>query len=223
MQSAMLAFVLSSLVAAAAPAYPDSCPQSDARVLVGAVLNPPDSIHPTNRRARFLLDVGSDGRVRRAAMTESSGDATFDADALAAAKQMTFVPPQEACLSPSSVAPESFDVPLLALARPAPGGSGPPVLPTSAPAADLTICAAPFVELTGLDVPDKRPAPGTVAIDVRLDASAHVVGAQLAHSGGNAQTDAAALAMARGGEYAFAPQPGCPPKPTTYQLELTYH
>lgn len=219
----MLAFFLASIVAAAGASYPDSCPQSEARVLIGPVFNPPEGIHPTNRRARFLLDVGSDGRVRRAGMTESSGDATFDLAALAAAEQMKFVPPSEACISPSSVAPESFDVPLIALARPAPGGTGPAVLPSPAPAAAVTICAAPFVELTGLDVPDRRQAPGTVAVDVRLDAAAHVLGAQLAHSSGNHQTDDAALAMARAGEYAFTPQPGCPPKPATYTLELTYH
>jgi len=218
----MLAFFLAAIVAAG-PSYPDSCPQSEARVLIGPVFNPPDGIHPTNRRARFLLDIGSDGRVRRAAMTESSGDATFDGAALAAAEQIKFVPPSEACISPSSVAPESFDVPLIALARPAPGGSGPAVLPTFAPASAVTICAAPFVELTGLDVPDQRQAPGTVAVDVRLDAGAHVLGAQLAHSSGNHQTDEAALAMARGGEYGFTPQPGCPPKPTTYTLELSFH
>lgn len=217
----MLALFLASIVAAVGPSSPDSCPQADAHVLVAPVLNPPDGLHPTNRRARFLLDIGSDGRVRRAAMTESSGDATFDGLALAAAQKMTFAPPQEGCISPSTVAPQSFDVPLLALARPAANGSGAAVLPT--PASDVTICAAPFVELTGLDVPDQRQPAGTVTVDVRLDASAHVLGAQLAHSSGNKTTDAAALAMARSGAYAFTPQPGCPAKPTTYPLELTFH
>jgi TonB family protein len=214
----MFAFVLSSLVVAAAgePAYLAACPQSDAKVVIGAVLNPRDDVHPTNRRARFLLDLGSDGRVRRAAIVESSGDARFDGDALAAAEQMRFAPPAEGCISPSSVAPETFDVPLISLVRPpAPGAS--------APASAVTICAAPFVELTGLDVPDTRQAPGTVAIDVRLDASAHVLGATLATSSGNAKTDAAGLALARDGEYAFTPQPGCPAKPTVYRLELTFH
>jgi TonB family protein len=218
----MIAFFLASIVAAAGPSSTDACPQSDAHVLVAPVLDAPDGIHPTNRRARFLLDIGSDGRVRRAAMTESSGDATFDGLALAAAEKMTFAPPQEGCISPSSVAPQTFDVPLLALARPAANGSGVAVLPTTAPASAVTICTAPFVELTGLDVPDQRQPPGTVTVDVRLDASARVLGAQLEHSSGNKTTDAAALAMARSGQYAFTPEPGCPPKPTTYPLELTF-
>jgi TonB family protein len=218
----MFAFVLSTLIAAAGePAYLAACPQSDARVVIGAVLNPRDDVHATNRRARFLLDLGSDGRVRRVAMTESSGDARFDGDALAAAKQMRFAPPAQGCISPSSVAPESFDVPLIALVRaPSPGATGLPVIASSAPE---TICAAPFVTLTGLDVPDTHQAPGTVAIDVRLDAAAHVLGATLATSSGNAKTDAAAVALARSGQYAFTPQPGCAAKATVYRLELTFH
>jgi TonB family protein len=222
----MLAFVLSSLVVAAAgePAYLAACPQSDAKVVIGAVLNPRDDVHPTNRRARFLLDLGSDGRVRRAAIVESSGDARFDGDALAAAQQMRFAPPSEGCISPSSVAPETFDVPLISLVRPpAPGATGLAVLATSAPASAVTICAAPFVELTGLDVPDTRQTPGTVAVDVRLDAAAKVLGATLATSSGNAKTDAAGLALARSGEYGFHAQPGCAAKPTVYRLELTFH
>lgn len=220
----MFAFVLSALVAAAGePSYLAACPQSDAKVVIGAVLNPRDDMRATNRRARYLLDLGSDGRVRRIAMTESSGDARFDADALAAAKQMRFAPPSQGCISPSSVAPESFDVPLIALARPAPGGTGPLVLATARPMADVTICAAPFVTLTGLDVPDTHQTPGTAAIDVRLDAAARVLGATLATSSGNAKTDAAAVALARSGQYAFTPQPGCPAKPTLYRLELTFH
>jgi TonB family protein len=220
----MLPFFLASIVAAAGPSAVDACPQTEPRVVVGAVLTPLDGLHPTNRRARFLLDIGSDGRVRRAGMVESSGDARFDAAALAAADQMRFAPPSEGCISPSSVAPESFDVPLISLVRPpAPGASGLPELATAPPPSSVTICAAPFVELTGLDVPDQRQAPGTATVDVRLDASAHVLGAQLAHSSGNARTDAAAVAMARGGQYAFEPQPGCPAKATTYPLELTFH
>jgi TonB family protein len=222
----MFALLFAPLLAAATagmPAYAAACPERNAQMLAGAMLVPPDGIHPTNRRARFLLDLGSDGRIRRAALVESSGDAAFDGAALKAAGRIVFAPSSQGCISPSSVVPESFDVPLIVLAHPAANPSGPPVLATAPPAADVTICAAPFVQLNGIGLPDTRQAPGTVTIDVRLDAAARVIGVQLAKPSGNKTTDATALALARDAEYAFEPQPGCGPKPTTYPLELTFH
>jgi TonB family protein len=181
----------------------------------------PDNIHPTNRRVRVLLDVGSDGVLRRSAVTESSGDAVFDAAVLDAVKRFRFAPPAQGCISTSFVVPEDFNVPLISLARPVPGSSGPVEIPSMAPAA--AICSAPFVQLTGLDVPDQRQAPGTAAVDVGLDASAHVTSAKLAHSSGNPKTDAAATAAAKNAQYAFTLPPGCRATPTIYRLELTYH
>jgi TonB family protein len=96
-------------------------------------------------------------------------------------------------------------------------------LPSALPDTATAICGAPFVQLTGLDVPDERQAPGTVAIDVGLDAAAHVTSVKLAHSSGNAKTDAAGTAAAHDAQFAFTLPPGCRPKPTTYRLELTYH
>ena len=153
-------------------------------------------------------------------MTESSGDAVFDAAALDAAKRFRFAAPTQGCISTSSVVPEEFNVPLLALARPA-GGAGSPVVLPSTPADE--ICPAPFVRLTGLDVPDARQAPGTVDIDVALDAAAHVTSVKLAKPSGNAKTDAAGTSAARTAQYAFTLPSGCRPQATTYRLELTYH
>jgi TonB family protein len=220
----MFAFFLATLIAAAGePAYVAACPVDQVRVLSASTPVEPLNIHTTNRRVRFLLDLGSDGALRRAAMTESSGDATFDAAALDAVKRFRFAPPAQGCISTSSVVPEEFNVPLLSLAKPAPGGSGPPVLPSSAPETAVAICGAPFVRLTGLEIADTRQAPGTVAIDVGLDAAAHVTSAKLAHVSGNAKTDAAGLSAARDAQYAFTLPPGCRSQPTTYRLELTYH
>ena len=217
----MFAFVLATLIAAAGePAYLASCPASDTRVLGTSAPIVPDNIHPTNRRARMLLDIGSDGEIRRAALTESSGDGVFDAAALDAAKRFRFAAPTQGCISTSAVVPEEFNVPLLALARPAGGAGSPMVLPSAAAEA---ICPAPFVRLTGLDVPDQRQPPGTVDIDVGLDASAHVTSVKLAKPAGNAKTDAAALSAAKSAEYAFSLPPSCKPAATTYRLELTYH
>jgi TonB family protein len=219
----MFAFFLSTLIAAAGePAYLASCPVEQTRVLSTSAPIAPDDIHPTNRRVRLLLDLGSDGRLRHAAITESSGDAVFDAAALDAAGRFRFAPPTQGCISTSSIVPEEFNVPLITLARPAPGGSGNPVVATAAPDSTIAICTTSFVQLTGLDVPDQRQAPGTVAIDVGLDAAAHVTSVKLAHSSGNAKTDAAGTSAAHDAQYAFTLPPGCRAKPTTYRLELTY-
>jgi TonB family protein len=218
----MLAVVLSTLIAAGEPAYLASCPAEQTRVLASSTVVAPDGIHPTNRRVRFFLDLGSDGRLRHAAMTESSGDATFDAAALDALGRFRFAPPSQGCISTSSVVPEEFNVPLLALVKPAPNGSAPPSLPSAAPESTLAICGTPFVQLTGLEITDQRQAAGTVAVDVGLDATAHVTSAKLAKSSGNAKTDAAGTSAARTAQYAFTLPPGCRPKPTVYRLELTY-
>jgi TonB family protein len=220
----MLAFVMAHLLALAGePAYLASCPAEAGRTLQQAVYNPPDTIHPTNRRARFYLDVGSNGRVRRVAIVESSGDATFDAGALAAVKTETFVAPSQNCITASTVVPESFNVPLIALVTPPPAGSTAGTsIPTSAPAASIAICPAPFVQLDGIDVPLKRAEPGTVAIDVGLSAGAKVTSVALATSSGKKALDDLATASARTATYAFVLPPGCAPKPTTYRLELTY-
>lgn len=220
----MLAFVLSTLLAqAGAPAYLSACPAQPGRVLYQAPVIAPDNIHPTNRRARYFLDLGSDGRIRRVALVESSGDPAFDAAALDAAKNFRFAPPTQGCISTSSVVPEDFSVPLISLARPVPGSTGPVELPSVKPANEVAICVAPFVSLSGIDVPDTRQPPGTVALDVGLDASAHVTSAKLAKSSGNAKLDAFAVAAARSAQYAFTLPPGCAPKATTYVLELTFH
>jgi TonB family protein len=220
----MLALILSTLVAqAGAPAYLASCaaPQP-IRVLATSQVIAPGNIHPTNRRARFFLDIGSDGRVRHALMYESSGDATFDQAAVEAAERFKFAPPTQGCISTSAVVPEEFNVPLLSFKQPAAVGSAPPALPTPPPEA-AAICGDPAVEVAGLDIPDTRQAPGTAAVDVALDANAHVKAAKLAKSSGNAKTDATAVDEAKSGQYKFDVGPGCRPKPATYQLELTFH
>lgn len=222
----MLALILSTLVAQAAPAYIAACPAQEAKVTFTAPVIAPDGIHPTNRRARFFLDLGSDGRIRHVALVESSGDSAFDSAAQNAAENFRFAPPTQGCISTSSVVPEEFNVPLLSLARPVPGASGAMgtvALPSTQPASTLAICTAPFVQLKGLDIPDTRQAPGTVEVDVTLDVSARVTGAKLAKSSGNAKTDAFAVASAKDAVYSFLLAPGCPAKATTYRLELTYH
>ena len=220
----MLALLLAPLLLAAGdPASLAGCPAADGRVLSTAPVDAPATIHATNRRVRFLIDLGSDGTIRRVAIVETSGDAAFDAAAQSALARFRFAPPQQGCISTSSVVPETFNVPLINLVASPPPGGGVPVIPTAPPASAVTICVAPFVQLTGIDVPDKRQAPGTVDVDVDLDAQARVLRAALAQSSGNRQTDADALAAARTAAYAFTPQPGCAPKATTYRLELTYH
>ncbi len=217
----MLALILSTLVAqAGAPAYLSSCaPPQPIRVLATSQVVVGDNIHPTNRRTRFFIDIGSDGSFRRAIMYESSGDATFDQAALEAAQRFKFAPPTQGCISTSAIVPEEFNVPLLAFGHASGNGS---VLPTPPPEA-AAICGDPAVEVAGLDIPDTHQAPGTAAIDVTLDANAHVKTAKLAKSSGNAKTDATAVDEAKSAQFKFDVGPGCRPKPATYQLELTFH
>ncbi len=152
----MFALFLATIVAAGQPVTAAACPASQTRVLLTSEPIAPEGIHPTNRRVRLLLDVGSEGELRRAAIVESSGDAVFDAATLDAAKRFRFAPQTQGCISTSSVVPEDFNVPLISLVRPVPGSTGPAEIPSMAPAA--AICGAPFVQLTGLDIPDLRQA-----------------------------------------------------------------
>jgi TonB family protein len=221
----MLAIVLSTLLAQAAPAYLASCPAQAGHVILAAPFVPPDSgVHPTNRRARFFLDVGSDGNVRRAVLVETSGDPTFDGDAAEAAKNFHFAPPTQGCISTSSVVPEDFNVALITLVRPGAGPTGVPQLPASAPASAVAVCSTPpLAQLKGIDAADTRQAPGTVDIDVGLDANAHVTSTKIAKPSGNAKTDATALALAHDAEYELVVAPGCQPAKTVYRLELSFH
>jgi TonB family protein len=219
------ALILSHAIAAAGePAYLASCPAEAGRIVQPAVWIAPDDVHATNRRARFFVDLGSDGRVRRVALVESSGDARFDGKAQAALEQEKFAPGSQNCISTSSVTPQSFDVPLISLVTPPPAGATGAVaaIPTAQPASAVTICPAPFVQLTGIDVPMTRQKPATVAIDVSLNAAAKVTGVSLAKSSGNQAEDYLATSSARTAQYQFVLPPGCAPKATTYRLEITY-
>src|ERR1700722_567674 len=110
----MFALILGSLIAAAGePAYLASCPVEQTRVVATSGVVEPLTIHATNRRVRFLVDIGSMGELRRAAMTESSGDAAYDAAALDALKRFRFAAPSQGCISTSTVVPEEFNVPLI--------------------------------------------------------------------------------------------------------------
>ena len=181
----MFAFVLATIVAAAGqPVSAAACPASQTRVLLTSEPIAPDNIHPTNRRVQLLLDVGSEGELRRSAITESSGDAVFDAAALDAAKRFRFAPHTQDCISTSSVVPEEFNVPLISLVTPgARRRTGPGDDPDARRRPRVAICGAPFVQLTGLDVPDLRQAPpGTVARSMSGSMPArNVTSAKLAH------------------------------------------
>jgi len=219
----MIAELLAAVLLASALAPPAAtapvlapaagCPRENTRIVEESNFEFPENAHPTHERVRFLLDLGSDGRVRRTALAESSGDAAVDAAAAKAVGEFRFTAPTAKCVSTSTVASQYWRMPPEALASPAPdaGASSSPVP-----------CPAPFVRPLTFPLPPRREAPGTASVDVALDASARVTAVHLVQSSGNKKTDYAAAIVARHGVYVFERQPGCPPAATTYRLELTF-
>ena len=190
-----------------------ACPRERGHVIEESQLEVPPDARPTNGRMRFLLDLGSDGRIRRIAPVESSGDAAVDAAGTKALAQYRFALPSRGCVTSSSVTARTWVIPPEALASPSPAATA-----SSSPAP----CVAPFVRPAGFPLPQRREAPGTASVDVGLDASARVTAVHLTHSSGNKKTDYAATVAARNGTYVFERQPGCAPVATTYHLELTF-
>jgi TonB family protein len=216
----MIEMFAAVLLAAASPAAVPAaqstaaCPRTRGRVLESVTPMFPDGAHPTNARVSFLLDLGSDGRVRRVVMAESSGDAAVDDAAAKAIGQYRFAPATAACVSASSAVSRYFTLPPEALASP-PADAAPNPSPVP--------CAAPFARPVGFPLPQRRKVPGTVTVDVALDGAARVTAVRLVKSSGNPRTDYAATSAARNGRYAFERFPGCGPAPTTYRVEMTFH
>ena len=215
----MIAAAFAAVVLAAASPTPPArgataaCPRESGHVIEESQLEVPPDAHPTHERMRFLIDLGSDGRIRRIANVESSGDAAVDAAAAKSLTQYRFALPSYGCVTTSSVTSRWWNIPpeALASASPAPSASS-----SAAP------CVAPFIRPMGFPLPRRREVPGTASVDIGLDASARVTAVHLAHSSGNRKTDYAATVAARNGTYVFARQPGCAPVTTTYHLELTF-
>jgi TonB family protein len=214
----MIALLAATLVSVASPTpipaaqSAASCARESVRIVEESTPTFPENAHPTHARVRYLLDLGSDGRIRRSALVESSGDAAVDQATAKALGEFRFAPPQSGCVSASTAVSEYWDLPPDRLASPSPAG-----------AASALPCAAPFVRPAGFPLPPRREVAGTATVDVSLDATARVTGVQLAQSSGNKKTDYAAAAAARLGRYVFERQPGCTPAATTYRLEMTFH
>ncbi len=216
----MIAVLLSAMLFAASPepagarGLTSACPHENGHVIEESQVEFPANAHPTNPRVRFLLDLGSDGRVRRSALVESSGDAAVDAAAAKALADFRFSVPTSGCVSTSSALSRWWNIPPHELAPPAPGdaaASSPPVA-----------CVAPFIRPMRFPLPHRREVPGTASVDVGLDANARVTAVRLVQSSGNKKTDYAATVAARNGLYAFEHQAGCARTVTTYRLELTF-
>jgi TonB family protein len=213
--AAIAAMVLAAASPAPAPtrAPAAGCPRENVRIIEESNFEFPENGHPTHGRVRFLIDLGSDGRIRRSALVESSGDATVDAAAAKAVGEFRYAAPTAGCVSTSAVWSAYWRMPPEALASPAPDAGA-----SSSPAP----CAAPFVRPQRFPLPRLREAPGSASVDVALDAGARVTGVHLVQSSGNKKTDYAATVAARNGTYVFERQPGCAPVATTYRFELTF-
>lgn len=203
-----------------------SCAREPVRVVEESTFTFPENAHPTRDRMRFLIDLGSDGRIRRIATVESSGDTVLDGIGAKAVGDIRFAAPTAGCVSASTVWSWYWRIPAEAIVAPpaSPAPANAPATTGSAPAASASpaACAAPFVRPARFPLPLRREAPGTAFVDVSLDATAHVTGVHLAQSSGNQKTDYAATAAARNAGYVFERQPGCPPVATTYRLEMTF-
>ncbi|MDP9105592.1 MAG: hypothetical protein M3N49_06635 [Candidatus Eremiobacteraeota bacterium] len=216
----MIARLLAAVILAAAAPAPvpvrapaAACPRENVRVIEESNFELPENAHATHERVRFLLDLGSDGRIRRTTLAESSGDAAVDAAAAKAVGEFRYAAPTAGCVSTSTVWSQYWRMPPEVLASPVPDAGAP-----SSPAP----CAAPFVRPQRFPLPPLREAPGTAFVDVALDGSARVTAVHLVQSSGNKKTDYAATVAARQGVYVFERQPGCSPTATTYRFELTF-
>lgn len=226
----MLGFILGVVIAAAATPMPQAqstaaCPREPVRIVEESNFTLPDEAHPTNDAVRFALDIGSDGRVRRTVLTESSGDPAIDAAAAQALTQFRFAAPTFGCLATSTVTSQFWQFPADMVSAPTPAPAGSPAPSASAaPASGVpgAACTAPFVRPARFAIPRHREKPGTAIIDVTLDADARVTAVHLVQSSGTVKTDYAATVAARGGGYVFVRVPGCPAGPTVYRLEMTF-
>ena len=68
----LIAAIAQSVALGAAPAA--RCPTTPLSIVSPAHPMLPDGTHPTHSPVRVILDLGSDGRVRHAAIADSSGD-----------------------------------------------------------------------------------------------------------------------------------------------------
>lgn len=221
----MLGVILGVVIATASPIpqaqMAAACPREPMRIVEESNFTLPPGAHPTNANVRFALDIGSDGRLRRAVLTESSGDAAIDAAAAQAMTQFRFAAPSSGCVAVSTTSswfwrlPDELVIPAVTAPSPAAPSTA---TPSAAPAA----CTAPFVRPAHLALPPRRESPGTATIDVTLDANARVTAVRLVQSSGEQKTDYAATVAARNGIFIFVHEPGCPVGPTVYRLELTF-
>jgi len=223
----VLVFILGVVIAASPTPIPQAqaaaaCPRESPRVIEESNFTLTPDARPTNANVRFALDLGSDGRLRRAVLVESSGDATVDAAAAQALTQFRFAAPTFGCVALSTTWSWYWRFPDEALTTATPAASAAPAS-SPAPTASTapTSCTAPFVRLARLRIPG-REQPGTATVDVTLDADARVKAVRLVQPSGHLKTDYAATVAARGGIYIFVRVPGCPSGPTVYRLELTF-
>lgn len=224
----MLGFILGVVIAAAATPIPQAqaaaaCPREAVRVVEESNFTMPSDAHPTHDTVRFTLDIGSDGRLRRSVLTESSGDPAIDAAAAQALTQFRFAAPTFGCVASSTTTSWSWRIPAEEVSPASPAPSAAPAT-SAAPASSAPVasCTAPFVRAARLAIPPRREKPGTAIVDVTLDANARVTNVHLVQSSGETKTDYAATVAARTGGFVFVRVPGCPSGATVYRLELTF-
>jgi len=194
---------LSVALAASAPSFA-GCPTQNVRPLTAASPRLPADAHPTRDSLRLLFDIGSDGRVRRVAVAESSGDPEVDVAAAEALAHFTYSPPSYRCVSVSTGATQVWHIPARPpavedgdLAAPSAAPSRVPFVPGTAPspaAAAATPSPAPSAVPAAAPSPTPAPSPACVAPFVRVT---RLVPPRMREPSGTADVDVRLDAQAR--------------------------
>jgi len=209
---ALTSVLLSALVPVAAHAHASGggCATTAAKLAAPLQLSLPPEAKITSKQLAVEVDIGSDGRVRALQIDQSSGDPAVDLNARQALQGASYDPPQAGCVVYSGGLHLIYELPAPAAAQ----------APT--PAALDPHCT-PYVLAFLTPDPRDRKRTGTAVVAVELDAAGTQTAAPaLRKSTGSPALDAAALRIARGGQYGFLRGSRCTPQPFTYNLELTF-
>jgi len=202
--------VIAFILAAAAQSAP--CTNSDPTLTnaVSAHVAGADPQLGVGRVATVRVTIGPDGRVTDAGVYESSGDATADAAAIAAARASTYVPAMQDCK------PVSETVYFNEIVRPDYAHLGSNCSISNSPATTLRASQPVYPDAARI-----LHAGGVAAVRLNIGPDGGLIATELVKSTGNKALDQAALNAAENSIYA----PGivnCRPVAGHYIFKVTF-